>query len=354
MSDQSAQLVDAVRDARRRGQTLAIAGAGSRAAIAPLSEGAVLNVAEHRGVLRYAPEELVVTVRAGTAVRELSAELARHQQMLPFEPTSFAREGTVGGMIAADASGSSRPFAGGVRDALLGVELINGLGEQGRFGGEVMKNVAGYDVARLQSGARGSCGVLLSASLRVAPKPDCQRYLRRSLPVDQALPVMAELRLKEPALTGLAYSDDSLHMRLAGSEPAVLAAYARIGGEKDDAGFWLQLSRHANPELASVLRARRTLWRVSTAPSTPLFGGELLIDWAGGVRWFAADSLPRQALSVPGGWAMAVGGDRAGTVHGLAAANVELLRRVRRAFDPDAVFAAPSLDIDNNTAAEQG
>lgn len=344
MSDQTAQLIDAVRAARSRGQRLTIAGAGSRAAIAPLSEGSVLNVGEHRGILRYAPEELVVTVRAGTPVRELSAELARHQQMLAFEPTGFARDGSVGGMIAADASGASRPFAGGVRDALLGVELINGLAEHGRFGGEVMKNVAGYDVARLQCGARGSMGVLLAASLRVAPKPDCERFLQRSVETDNVLALMSELRLAEPSLTGMTYAGNSLHLRLAGSEAAVSSASARIGGEAGDPVFWQQLSRHASPELYSILSAKRPLWRLSTAPSAPLLGGELLIDWAGGVRWLAIDTLPRQAFTVPGSWAMRVGGSRPGTVHGLATSNIDLLRRVRAAFDPDEVFAPPPFD----------
>ncbi len=344
MTDQTDQLVDAVRAARANRQTLAVRGAGSRSAVAPLPYGDVLNISEHRGIVRYAPEELVVTVRAGTPVRELVAELARHRQQLAFEPVSFARDGTVGGMVAADASGASRPFAGGVRDALLGVELINGLGEHGRFGGEVMKNVAGYDVARLQCGARGSFGVLLSASLRVAPKPDCERYLSRSMPPADVLPIMSELRLQEPSLTGIAYAADTLHLRLAGSEPAVLAACKRLGGDKGDAGFWDQLSRHASPGLSSRISSGQTLWRLSSAPSAALVGGEILIDWAGGVRWLAVDELPRQALAVPGSWAMTVGGVSAGTVRGLATANLDILRRVRMAFDPDSVFAPSSFD----------
>ncbi|MCR9277703.1 MAG: glycolate oxidase subunit GlcE [Pseudomonadaceae bacterium] len=354
MSDDSAQLVDAVRYARARQQTLAIAGLGSRAAVAPIADGAVLNVAEHRGILRYQPEELVVTVRAGTPVREVIAELARHRQMLAFEPTSFARDGSIGGMIAADASGASRPFAGGVRDALLGVEIINGLGEQGRFGGEVMKNVAGYDVARLQCGARGSCGVLLSASLRVAPIPDCERYIRRALAVDEVCAAMSELRSREPSLTGLAYADGVLQVRVAGSEPAVKAASARIPGDGGDSEFWRQISRHAHPNLSSPPASGGTLWRVSSAPNAPLTGDELLVDWAGGVRWLALDSPPRQATSAPGGWAMAVGGNRAGSIRGLDQATSDLLSRVRLAFDPDSVFAASSNDARGEAKAVQG
>lgn len=343
MSDCSDRLREAVCDALARAIRLSVVGNGSRAAVAGEIEGELLSVSEHRGIVEHAPEELVVTVRAGTTVRELTAELARADQRLAFEPARFDREGTVGGLVACNASGPSRPFVGGVRDAVLGVELINGLGERCRFGGQVMKNVAGYDIARLQAGSFGQFGVLLSVSFRLAPAPE--RTECRQLPVSgvELASTIARLRRQVPALSGLAWCDDVLHARVEGTSAGVDAALTDLGGEPDEPSFWHAVAEHHTPQLASGVRGPLGVWRVSTDPLTALSGEELLVDWAGGVRWLPGDADPSGLLHPSGSFARRVGGTRAGELVGLDPNLTPLRTRLQAAFDPDGIFRRAEL-----------
>ncbi len=180
VQDISAQLQDRVLAALAAKTPLAIRAGGSKAFYGRRVTGDPLEVCGHRGIVHYAPTELVITARCGTPLAELEAVLAAQGQMLPFEPPHFsfppgqagdengagsAAQATLGGMLAAGLSGPRRPWAGAVRDALLGVKLLTGRGEILTFGGQVMKNVAGYDIARLTAGSLGCLGMILEASL---------------------------------------------------------------------------------------------------------------------------------------------------------------------------------------------
>jgi glycolate oxidase FAD binding subunit len=200
---------------------LAAAAKPSTAAPAPAKP---LDVSGHRGIVAYEPTELVITARAGTPLAEIEALLAANNQMLPFEPPHFSEQTTLGGMVAAGLSGPRRPWGGSVRDAVLGVKLLNGRGEVLRLGGQVMKNVAGYDVSRLMVGAMGTLGVLLEVSVKVLPRPACERTLvfdsTTKPPRLSEMPISASLEL-----------DGRLYLRLSASSRCVEMAADSLGGE---------------------------------------------------------------------------------------------------------------------------
>ncbi len=150
---------------------LAIIGGGSKQFMGRSIQAEDFDVGAHQGIVSHEPSELVVTVRAGTPLEILETALAERGQMLPFEPPRFGERATIGGTIACGISGPRRPYAGAARDFVLGVKLLNGRGEILRFGGQVMKNVAGYDISRLMTGAMGTLGALLEVSLKVLPTP---------------------------------------------------------------------------------------------------------------------------------------------------------------------------------------
>ena len=185
--DRSAELLEQVRQALAEKTALAIRGGSSKAFLGRWVEARPLDVAGHTGIVSYDPTELVITARAGTPLRELNAALDSAGQMLACEAPCFTENATVGGMLAAGLSGPRRPWAGAVRDFVLGTRLISGLGTHLRFGGEVMKNVAGYDLSRLLAGSFGCLGVITEASFKVLPKPRCRISLRQAIPLERAL-----------------------------------------------------------------------------------------------------------------------------------------------------------------------
>lgn len=338
--DDSEALVEVVREAHAQRMPLSIVGSGSKSFLLPAGEpvdGRLLSTAGHTGIVDYRPEELVVTARAGLPLRELATALGGHGQMLPFDPPLFGGEGTVGGVVAAGLSGPGRPWLGSVRDALLGVELVNGLGERLHFGGQVMKNVAGYDVSRLQAGAFGTLGVILAASFRLRPQPAAERtcVLEQSLP--KALATVRELFRRPFPVSATCADGWTLRVRLSGAEQAVLAACRRVGGDVEESGeFWQRLRDHRLAPLGD----RHGLWRVSVPPATPPMPGERLVEWAGALRWVtAADSggsVAEQARGA-GGWAAPFGSGFA-LAPAMDATGRRLHLRVKAAFDPDHVL----------------
>jgi len=317
------------------------------------------------GVIDYQPSELVVTVRAGTPLTELQALLAQEGQMLAFEPPHFGPDAgaaaTVGGCIASGLAGPRRVAAGGVRDFVLGVRLLDAEGRVLRFGGEVMKNVAGYDVSRLMAGSLGIFGVLLDVSLKVVPQPLCERTLRLAADEGQALALFAHWRAQPLPITAsawLASDSDSEHghiwLRVSGSAPAVAAACAQIGGESvnDADDFWASLREHRQPFFQT-----KPLWRLAVPPTTPPLGlGSTLIEWGGAQRWLAGAHITaqqaRQAASAAGGHATlfrrAQAGEAApdatndapadGVFHPLAPGPAAITRNLKHEFDPTGLF----------------
>ncbi len=316
-----------MRAASAAGTPLAIVGGGTKAWYGRQVVGERLDVSGHRGVIDYQPSERVITARAGTPLAEIEARLAAFGQHLAFEPPRLGAASTIGGVVASGLSGPARPFAGAVRDSLLGVTLLNGRGETLRFGGTVFKNVAGFDLFRLQGGALGSFGVLLDVSLRVAPAPASSLALSFEMPWSQGRGLARDPSLP---LTGASHDGERLHLRLAGSPIRLAALQTTLGGELGSDGFWDQLRDLSLPRL----RAPR-LWRVSLPPNaTPPVGA--LLDWAGAQAFVDQEDRPR----VEHGHVSLVRGAAPGEAvfDPLPEPMMALHRRLKAVFDPAGVF----------------
>ena len=254
-----------------------------------------LEVNRHRGILNYHPSELVLTARAGTPLAEIEAELKKNKQCLPFEPPHFGPNATFGGTIASGLAGSARPFSGSVRDAVLGCRIINGQGEILRFGGEVVKNVAGYDVSRLMTGSLGTLGLILDISVKVLPTAPCNLTYIQTLPASDVITTMNTLRRSTLPLSGLAYVENKLHIRLAGTQISLAPTKNTMNGEilANDADFWHSLNEQTHP----FFDAKQTLWKFSVPPATHHMAliKESIIDWGGGLYWFFSDA-PRDEI----------------------------------------------------------
>ncbi|MYL23052.1 glycolate oxidase subunit GlcE [Halomonas alkaliantarctica] len=291
-------LCEQVKKAHAERAPLRIVGGNTRAFYGRPVEGEPLHIAEHRGIVHYDPVELVVTVRAGTPINALEAALAEHHQMLAFEPPRFGEASTIGGAVATGLSGPRRPWAGAVRDFVLGSHVITQEGKLLRFGGEVMKNVAGYDMSRLMAGAQGTLGVLADISFKVLPKPTASHSLKLSLPLNDALKKLAELGRQPLPITAAAWHDGELFLRLEGGKSSVNATRDRLGGEALDADFWRELRdlEHA----FFTQNNDKALWRLSLPPNTAPLAldipeSDILYDWAGSQR-FVKTSLDAETL----------------------------------------------------------
>lgn len=342
-NDRTAELQAAVREALADGQPLAVRGGGTKAFYGREITGRPLEVSGHSGIVHYEPTELVVTVRAGTPLSELEALLADNGQQLACEPPHFGPAATVGGMVAAGLAGPRRPWGGAVRDAVLGARVLNGAGEVLRFGGEVMKNVAGYDVSRLMAGSLGVIGVLLDVSLKVMPRAPAETTRVLELGPEAAVSRLAQWGRQPLPITGAAHLDGRLHLRLAGNGAAVAEAAGRVGGEEpaDGGDFWADLREQRLPFFAG----EGPLWRLSLPPAAPLteLAGTRLIDWGGAQRWLRSDTpaaVIRTAAAERGGHAALFrGGDRSGEVFApLSPALLSIHRNLKRALDPHGLF----------------
>jgi len=327
---------------------LRIRGGGSKDFYGEALAGEVLDTRGHCGIVAYEPTELVVTARAGTKLAEVEALLAENGQMLAFEPPHFddaAGTSTIGGVVAAGLSGPRRVAAGAVRDYVLGVRLLDGQARELRFGGQVMKNVAGYDVSRLIAGSLGTLGLILDVSLKVLPRPAAEATLRLDLPEAAALATVNQWAGRPLPVSATAWHDDMLTVRLSGAHAAVGAALVKLGGEvlADDAAarFWREL----RDQRLDFFAGDEPLWRLSLPSTAPPVGlpGKALIEWGGSQRWLrgGADAAGVRATAARlGGHATLFrGGDKAaGVFQPLPPALAALNRRVRQALDAQGVF----------------
>ena len=249
----------------------------------------MLDATAYTGIIEYEPTELVISARAGTRLADLEAVLDQKGQMLAFEPPHFGAAATLGGCIAAGLSGPRRAAAGSVRDFVLGVRLLDGRGGDLRFGGQVMKNVAGYDVSRLMVGALGTLGMLLEVSLKVLPKPMAEITLHMQMDEAAAIEKMNQWAGKPLPISATCFRSGELFLRLSGAESAVRAAHVKLGGEELSEGevFWKSVREQTH----GFFRSASSLWRVSINPTTPPLSlpGEQLIEWNGGLRWLLGD-----------------------------------------------------------------
>lgn len=340
MADATEKILARVRRACETGEYLCIEGGGSKRFFGRARQGSPLSVAEHSGITAYDPRELVITARAGTPLKAIEQVLEERGQMLPFEPPHFG-EATLGGTVACGLSGPRRPYTGAARDFVLGTTIINGRGEQLRFGGEVIKNVAGYDISRTMAGALGTLGVILSVSLKVLPRPERDITIVRRCTATEAIESMNRWAALPLPVSGACHFDGMLRVRLSGCDQALRAARAVVKGDEEEGKlFWDRLREHELP----FFGGERPLWRLSVrcdAPVHPLTEGAL-IDWGGALRWVRTDAPAdevRAAAAAMGGHAQRFrGGDRSHTFHPLPAPLMKLHRRLKGAFDPKGIF----------------
>jgi len=356
------EIVERIRLAAEHGTPLRIRGGGSKDFYGEPSQGEPLDTTALTGVTSYEPSELVVTVRAGTPLAELEALLAQSGQCLPFEPPHFGGGATVGGMIACGLSGPARASVGSLRDYVLGVTMVNGRGELLTFGGQVMKNVAGYDVSRLMTGALGALGLIVEVSLKVLPNAPAEATLKFNLTQAQALQRLNEwggLPLPLNASCWLQDDNGTLYLRLRGAVAAVDAACKSLGGERQDndvvANDWLLARNQQLPWFNE--RGERDLCRLSVAQSAPVLDlpEPPLIEWHGGQRWVRAepgqgDRLRETAKSCGGHATLFVAANPQDTTTSRFAPQDPVLQRIqrelKRQFDPAGVFNRGRMDSD--------
>lgn len=336
---------DRIQTATANKTPLRIQGGGTKNWYGQALQGNVLDTRSYAGIIDYDSSELVITARCGTSLAEINSALAEKQQMLAFEPPSFGMPATIGGVVAAGLAGPRRAYAGGVRDFVLGAVMLNGQGERLVFGGQVMKNVAGYDVSRLLVGSMGCLGLILEVSLKVLPKPRSEISLAFEMSQESALKIVNDWASKPLPISASSWENQRLTIRLSGSEAATQAARAQLGGEllshANAHQHWLNICEQTHPFFQ-----HQTLWRLSLPSTTPAldFGGSQFIEWRGAQRWLInpthVASQIRQQVSTLGGHAtLFKGGDKnLGVFQPLPTSLMTIHRRLKAAFDPSGIF----------------
>ena len=339
------QLAQTIRTAAANKTPLRIRGGGSKDFYGGPLRGDTLGVGDYRGIVDYEPTELVITARAGTPLAEIEAALREKGQMLAFEPPHFGPNTTLGGCIAAGLSGPRRAYAGAARDLVLAVRMLDGKGNDLRFGGQVMKNVAGFDVSRLITGSLGTLGVILEVSLKTLPLPVAEMTLRLEKTAAEAIALMNEWAGQPLPISATAWTGGDLRVRLSGAAAAVAAAEKKLGGERIDPPqaerFWQGIREHTDP----FFKTQQPLWRLSLKSTTPPLNlpGAQMIEWGGALRWLATDAdaqTVRDAAVFGGGHATLFrGGDKStGVFHPLPPALMSIQRNLKRTFDPAGIF----------------
>ncbi|ALG67229.1 glycolate oxidase subunit GlcE [Beggiatoa leptomitoformis] len=341
MTDITHSLQTSVQTAYAQHTPLQIVGGQSKTFYGRASTGQVLNTAAHQGIIDYEPTELVITARAGTPLATIQQILAERGQWLAFEPPAFGESATFGGTIACGLSGAARPYHGAMRDFVLGVKCLNGQGDILQFGGQVMKNVAGYDVSRLMVGALGTLGVLLEISCKVMPILPEQTTRILSCSLTEALEHMTFWGNQTIPLTASCYIDGKLYLRLNGV--SIQSAKQKIGGETlaDADTFWADLRE----QRLAFFQTTSPLWRLSVPPTTPplSLAGESLIEWGGGLRWLKSNATAKEiraSVAAVGGHAtLFKGGDRHSAIfHPLPTPLDALHQRLKQQFDPKGIL----------------
>ena len=371
----------AILDAQQAKRRLEVCGLGTKTRLGNQPDyDDCLDVSAMQGIVDYQPEELVLTVRAGTALAEIEAELAQANQMLAFEPADLSgllaskSTGTIGGVLATNMSGPRRLTAGAARDFLLGFDAVSGRGERFKSGGRVMKNVTGYDLSKLMCGSYGTLAVVDEVTIKTLPRPETSLSLlfgcndmgsavakiaaifasphepgaAAILPqnvavtagLDMAAAFVVVIRLEGIALS---VEDRAAHLREMGG---VLGTVAQTTSEK----LWAAIR-----DVDLLAKAHGDIWKLSCAPASApaivatieqAFDITFYADWAGGLVWFAGPSgaafgtALRAALTAHGGGYAHLLCDRGMSKNQLPVfqplpqAQASLTARVKAAFDP--------------------
>jgi glycolate oxidase FAD binding subunit len=328
---------------------LRIVGSGSKDWYGNALRGEPLDTRPYAGIVSYDPTELVITARCGTSLAEIEAALAERKQMLAFEPPHFGAGATIGGVVASGLSGPRRVSAGAVRDFVLGAAMMDGKGEVLHFGGQVMKNVAGYDVSRLLAGSMGMLGLLLEVSIKVLPQAMAETTVRFDMGEADALRRLNEWGGQPLPISASVWQAGALHVRLSGAAAAVQAAQVKMGGENIGAAadIWSNLREQRSAFFSSATNGNAMLWRLSlpaSAAALPV-SSEQVIEWGGAQRWLKTDSPAegahiRALAAQAGGHATLFrGGNKQENVfQPLAPAVAALHRNLKTAFDPAGIF----------------
>ena len=335
-------IVAAIRVAHDGHTPLRIRGAGSKDFYGGMLAGEVLDVSGYTGIVAYEPTELYITAKCGTPLAQIEAALAAKGQMLACEPPHFGGA-TLGGCVAAGLAGPRRQQAGAVRDFMLGAKLIDGTGQVLDFGGQVMKNVAGYDVSRLLAGSLGTLGLIAEVTLKVLPKPFAEQTLVFEIGESDAIARLNQWGGQPLPVSASFWHDGQLWLRLSGARAAVEAARGKLGGTVavDAEKHWNSVREQTHPAFAEKL-----LWRLALPPTAPAPGldGLRAIEWGGALRWYAGEQeAVRGAAARFGGHAVLYRAPeslrcREGAFAPLAPAMLALHRRLKKSFDPRGIL----------------
>ena len=342
--DLSQQLQAEVLQTISTGHTLTIRAGGSKDFYGrKVIADSILSLTEHQGVISYEPTELVIKARAGTPLKMIQQMLAQNRQMLAFEPPAYNEKATLGGTLAANFSGPRRAYTGAARDYVLGTTILNGKAELLSFGGEVMKNVAGYDISRLMTGALGTLGVIMDASIKVVPMPEAEITIVQSITIADALEKL-QLWSRQPLpISASCFYQDKLYIRLSGIEKAIVKAGKSIGGEQleNADNFWRSITNQTLPFFQSA----QSLWRISLAANMPALPlkGDTLYEWGGALRWLTSDIAAEQIRSkqqlLSGHATLYRSNNQCDAVfQALPAPLLAIHHRLKQAFDPHGIF----------------
>lgn len=338
-----------IKEAAAKGTKLAIRGSGSKAFCTPQAAIQAIDTREHAGIVEYEPNELVIVVRCGTPIADVERTMADAGQMLAFEPPHFGDAATVGGVVASGLSGPRRPYAGALRDFVLGCKVLDGKGDHLSFGGKVMKNVAGFDVSRLLTGSQGTLGVISDMSFKCLPLPKAQQTRIFALDAPQAIERMNRWYAEAQPITATAWVAGRLYVRLAGAAPAVKSAASSLGGDllDADAEWWRDWREQKHAFFSGDAPVIRVACK-STAPWGDLANAVDLqaIDWGGAQRWLRCSTIALPGIRE---WARAEGG-HASVFRGVSS-DVERMQslqpglidvhaKIKASFDPYNVFPA--------------
>jgi glycolate oxidase FAD binding subunit len=336
-NDKTELLCDQVVRAYHSKTPLAITAGNSKSFYGLNVEGEALLLDGHQGILSYEASELVITARSGTRLSEIESALDEHDQQLAFEPPLHSDRATIGGAIASGLSGPARAFKGAARDFVLGAKIINGKGELMQFGGQVMKNVAGYDVSRLMVGAQGTLGVLMDISLKVLPKAEAETTLVFEVDAQQGHKWLRDWLHKGHPITASCHYQRKLSVRLASTSNSIAQAHKKMGGEIAGSELWPQLRHQTHPCFQ-----QDGLWRLSVPPSTAIHNEDKqLIEWGGALRWkISNNDLFEQATRLRGHATRYNLKTRSSDeiFQPLHPSMLTIQKRIKRAFDPENIL----------------
>jgi glycolate oxidase FAD binding subunit len=336
-----------IRGAQVKRTPLRIRGGGTKDFYGERLEGEVFDVSANAGIVDYDPTELVITARGGTKLSDIEKTMGDAGQFLGFEPPHFGAEATLGGCIATGLSGPRRPYAGAVRDFVLGVRVLDGKGDDLRFGGRVMKNVAGFDVSRLMTGAMGTLGILLEVSLKCLPKPKAETTRVFEMSAPESVRAINEWSGRPLPLSASAWHENRLYVRLSGADTAVDAAKQKLGGDPMAAAaadaWWSSLRE----QTMAFYSTASQLWRLSVKPTAPYtdLGTFQMIEWGGAVRWLNAASV--LDIATVREWSQDNGGHatlfrsvsrHSSVFHPLAPPVMAIHQRLKSTFDPAGIL----------------